>query len=134
MIDRFLDQQKRKLEEIGSEKQRHWQQSELERNPDLQLPSIHDQLGHGPEKNALFHQNRPAMRQQLSVLLESQEQEVALAKLALDQKQQQLLNQFRKVKGLEIYQKKWEKQLKSQQKRKEQLVADDWLMQRHRGR
>lgn len=74
------------------------------------------------------------MRQQLSVLLESQEQEVALAKLELDQKQQQLLNQFRKVKGLEIYQKKWEKQLKSQQKRKEQLVADDWLMQRHRGR
>ena len=134
MINRFLDQQKRKLEEIGSEKQKHWQQFELERNRYVQLQSIHDQLGHGPEKNALYHQNRLAMRQQLSVLLESQEQEMALAKLELDQKQQQLLTQFRKVKGLEIYQKKSEKQLQIQQKRKEQHVADDWLMQRHRGR
>lgn len=134
MIDRFLDQQKRKLEEIGSEKQKQWQQLELERNRYLQLRAIHEDLAYGTEKNALYHQNRLAMRQQLSVMLESQEQEVALAQLELDHKQQQLLNQFRKVKGLEIYQKKWEKQLQNQQKRKEQAVVDDWLIQRHRSR
>src|SRR5690606_19799641 len=134
MIDRFLDQQKRKLEEIGSEKQKHWQQFELERNRYLQLRSIHDQLGHGPEKNALYHQNRLAMRQQLGVLLESQEQELALAKLELDQKQQLLLKQFRKVKGLEIYQKKAAKQLAVKDKRKEQQQADDWLLQRRNDR
>src|SRR5690606_41993430 len=102
----------------------------------LSSPNLLLRTPRPPPRSTLFPYTTlfRSMRQQLSVLLESQEQEVALAKLELDQKQQQLLNQFRKVKGLEIYQKKWEKQLKSQQKRKEQLVADDWLMQRHRGR
>jgi len=134
MIDRFLDQQKRTLEEIATEKQKQWRQHELEQHRYLNLKAFHDELAHGPEKNALYHQNRLAMRQQLGVLLESQEQELALAKLELDQKQQLLLKQFRKVKGLEIYQKKAAKQLAVKDKRKEQQQADDWLLQRRNDR
>lgn len=128
MFNRFLEQQQDLLEQLGSDKQQKWQRFQLEQRRLDSLKQIHQELGlSGSSTTAFLQQNRLALRQQLSQLLDSQEQEVTLAKLELDHSQRQLLGQFRKVKGLEIYRQKQEKALELKGRRQEQRMLDDWV-------
>lgn len=73
------------------------------------------------------------MREQLGILLDSQEQEVLLARLELEARQKALLRQLGKVKGLSLLQEKREASARARVRRQEQAQLDDWL-NRSRGR
>lgn len=131
MFERYLEIQKSELEKLGGRKADQEKRHRMETQRYEALRFFHQSLGrHNPEThgcNAISFQNRHAMRHQLGVLLDSQEQEVLLARLELEACQKALLKQFGKVKGLARLQQKRQARDSARERRQEQIQQDDWL-------
>lgn len=137
MFNRFLQLQQQELENLGGQKQTMEQRHHVEQERYQALKFFHQNLGqHAPDHHgttALSFQNRYAMRDQLGVLLDSQEQELTVAKLELDSGQQALLRQYGKVRGLNRLVEKKKQSERQNERRQEQRQQDDWLNgSRHR--
>lgn len=131
MFDRYLELQKSELENLGGQKMAQEKRHQMEQQRYDALQFFHQSLGqHSPDSQgctAISFQNRHAMRHHLRTLLDSQEQEVLLARLELDARQKALLSQFGKVKGLTRLQQKRQASEKAKERRQEQIQQDDWL-------
>lgn len=131
MFNRYLALQEEELETLGSQKMAQENRHRIEQTRYHALQFFHQSLGrYCPETHgvtAISFQNRQAMRHQLGVLLESQEQEVLLAQLELEVRQKALVNQFGKVKGLTRLQGQRQASVKARERRQEQIQQDDWV-------
>lgn len=127
MFNRFLDQQQKTLERLGNDKQQQQQRHQQEQQRYDSLKFYVDSMASGASGNALVHQNRLAMRHQLNQLLDQQADELLLAGKELEARQQALLAQFGKVKGLELLVRRRQQQDQQRQRRQEQGQVDDWL-------
>lgn len=127
MFNRFLKMQQDQLDSLSIEKQAQEQQRRIEQQRYDSLKYFHSSLSQYGGTSALNFQNRTAMQAQLSVLLDSQEQELVLSDLQLQAKQKEVLAQFGRVKGLQKVQKKQQKVKAQRERKQEQLQLDDWL-------
>lgn len=130
MFSRNMELQQEKLEHAGRERQHSQQRYETEQRRHQQLQHYLDTLSQSPASNALTLGNRVAMQSQLSQLLDSQHQEVELSRLERDHYQQQLLQQYGRLKGLEQLSKKRSATRALKEKKKEQRQQDDWIHNR----
>lgn len=131
MFERYLEIQKSELEKLGSQKAAQEKRHRLEQQRYEALRFFHQSLGrHNPDTQgctAISFQNRHAMRHQMGVLLDSQEQEVLLARLELEAYQQALVRQFGKVRGLTRLREKRLAAERARARKQEQVQQDDWL-------
>jgi hypothetical protein len=127
MLEQFLQMQQDQLDTLGVQKQAQEQRHQLEQSRYDGLKFFHDSLRQSRTSNALGFQNRTAMQGLLGILLDSQEQELALSDLELKAKQRELLAQFGKVKGLQRLQKNRSQLRLKKEKKQEQYQLDDWL-------
>lgn len=127
MLRRYLDLQTDQLEKLGAEKQAEQQRYELEERRYHSLQALHESMAHAGQHSSLFHQNRLTMRGLLGELRDNQEQELLVARLDFQHKQQALLAQFGKVKALEILGRKQARKRADKARRAEQHELDDWL-------
>lgn len=132
MFERYLEIQQSELEKLGGQKAAQEERHRLEQQRYEALRFLHQSLGrHNPQTQgcrAINFQNRHAMRRQMDVLLDSQEQEVLLARLELEARQKALIRQFGKVRGLTRLQEKRLAADRARARRQEQIQLDDWII------
>lgn len=126
-LNRYLKLQQDQLQALGREQQVQQQRRQLEQTRFDQLQQFHAAVCAYRSTDAVSLRNRVAMCQQVELYLGAQEQELMLSELELKAKQQQLLAQFGKVKGLQQIQKKHAGIQAKREQRGEQHRLDDWL-------
>lgn len=127
MLESYLDQQQRDLEELG---QGYQEQQQLLRQQNLRLErlqALHHELAAPECGTALDFTNRQGLRGQVAELLKMQQQETDLASLSCERSRQDVQLQLRKVKHLELVLQRRRDTQRRKQTRREQTVLDDWI-------
>lgn len=102
MLKRYLTLQQQRLNDLGKERLRLREQADKEAQRVRSLQELQERLQRRPERyHSLLLQNQLGMGQQVQHLVESQQQQSALAQLDLAHHETQLRREFGRVKGLQ---------------------------------
>lgn len=134
MLDKILQLQQEQLDKLALAKRREDQRLQQQQQRLQALSEFDRSLRQSCSQTALYHHNRVALSQRMAELRAGQEQETALTQSDVQRRQQLLLKQFGKVKGLEQLQQRQQRAEQVRAARKERQQLDEWLNARHHSR
>ncbi|MGL5005865.1 MAG: flagellar export protein FliJ [Plesiomonas sp.] len=132
MLSAWYQQQQQRFEQLQSE-QGHWQrqqQAHTERLTLLQQVSTQYALGHGNDSSALLVKGISRFRNQLTLVTQLQQQELALAEAELRTARERVLHQHVSLKKGDTLLQKMQQQQQQHEAKREQKVLDELSGQR----
>lgn len=127
MFDRYVDNEQRKLEQLGERYQEQQRLLERQRQRLQSLQALDAELAVPVSGNALTLRNRIGLRGQLGTLIQFQQHETELADLSMRDSLASLRTQLGRVKGLEHVQGRRAQAVRELDARREQRGLDDWV-------